>query len=75
MENCCIFATKLNIKVMDSYINIAHFNAGRTDCKSGYFDKWYRYNTKDDGASYLAGWRYQSQFTDNDNIQFININL
>jgi len=57
------------------YINIQHFRQGQNDCKAGYFDKWYRYFSKDDGYSYSEGWKYQNVTTQNDNIQFIEINL
>jgi hypothetical protein len=35
--------------------NANDFNAGRADKKAGYYDKWYRWNRKDDGQAYDAG--------------------
>ena len=32
-------------------------NAGKSDCKSGYYDKWYRYNRKDSGEAYDYGFK------------------
>lgn len=32
-----------------------YYQKGYNECMSGYYDKWYRYNTFDDGASYDAG--------------------
>jgi hypothetical protein len=31
------------------------FERGRKEAKAGYYDKWYRYNRKDDGAEYDRG--------------------
>ena len=33
------------------------FYFGMRDAASGYFDKWYRYNRKDEGAQYFEGWK------------------
>jgi hypothetical protein len=37
--------------------NVNDFNCGKRDKKGGYYDKWYRYNRKDDGAAYDAGFK------------------
>ncbi|MCL2206601.1 MAG: hypothetical protein FWB90_00710 [Fibromonadales bacterium] len=31
---------------------------GMRDAKHGYYDKWYRYNHRDNGAMYDAGYEY-----------------
>lgn len=36
-------------------MNTMQFNAGYRDAKAGCYDKWYRYNASDNGASYEAG--------------------
>ena len=33
------------------------YAAGQRDHAAGYYDKWYRYNRKDDGAEYDRGFR------------------
>lgn len=48
------------------------FNAGKADCKTGIYDKWYRYNHKDDGRAYDLGWMWQNKETKNDKVRFIN---
>lgn len=35
--------------------NVNDFNSGKRDKKAGYYDKWYRYCRKDDGAAYDSG--------------------
>lgn len=35
---------------------ITHYEAGLRDAKAGIYDKWYRWNAKDDGAEYERGW-------------------
>lgn len=35
----------------------ADFKAGQRDKKAGYYDKWYRYNRRDDGEAYDAGFK------------------
>ena len=35
--------------------NVNDFNQGKRERMIGYYDKWYRYNRKDDGAAYDAG--------------------
>lgn len=37
--------------------NVNDFIQGKKDRMIGYYDKWYRYNRTDDGASYDAGCR------------------
>lgn len=79
--------TKENIimaKTLESYINELqerfeakvkaakrHYDAGRVDCKCGIYDKWYRYNTLDDGRAYDLGWTEQNKTTQNEKVQFI----
>lgn len=38
-----------------SQANMNDFEAGKRDKQSGYYDKWYRYNRKDDGQNYDKG--------------------
>lgn len=45
---------------------------GMEDCKSGIYDKWFRYNRNDDGWSYDMGWMAQNEKTKNDSVRFIN---
>ena len=40
---------------MTTQTNVNDFIAGQKDRKSGYYDKWYRYNREDDGAAYDSG--------------------
>lgn len=35
--------------------NVKDFMVGKRDREAGYYDKWYRYNHKDNGAAYDAG--------------------
>lgn len=48
--------------------------AAWSDCEAGYFDKWYRYNHKDDGAAYEKAWSEANKVYQNDTIQFIECN-
>ena len=52
-------------------INEKHFEAGKHDHENGYYDKWYRYNAKNDGYSYEMGWR---SVTNDKDIQIIECN-
>lgn len=45
------------------------FNSGMSDKKSGYYDKWYRWNRLDDGQAYDAG--FQSVDCNKEEIQII----
>jgi hypothetical protein len=35
--------------------NVRDFENGQKDKKAGYYDKWYRWNRKDDGKAYDDG--------------------
>lgn len=48
-----------------------HYECGKSDCKAGYYDKWYRYNTPQDGRAYDLGWMEQNAETQNETVQFI----
>lgn len=48
------------------------YDMGCEDCKSGSYDKWYRYNRADDGAAYDAGWVAQNHTTMNETVRFVN---
>jgi len=37
---------------MINQTQVNDFKAGQKAKKAGYYDKWYRYNRKDDGAAY-----------------------
>ena len=47
------------------------FRKGIIDCKAGIYDKWYRYNRKDDGAAYDKGWMRQNKTTMVEHVEFI----
>ncbi len=47
------------------------FRAGIRDCKNGIYDKWYRYNRKDDGVAYDRGWMRQNKTTMVEYVEFI----
>lgn len=47
------------------------YEAGQRDCKAGIFDKWYRYNRKDDGAEYERGWVEQNKQTQCEKVTFL----
>lgn len=48
-----------------------NYERGKSDCKAGYYDKWYRYNTPQDGRAYDLGWTEQNAETQNEKVQFI----
>lgn len=43
---------------------VKDYEAGKQDHKAGYYDKWYRWNRKDDGEAYDLG--FSSVKSDND---------
>ena len=45
--------------------------AGCSDCKAGYYDKWYRYNRKDGGKAYDEGWQEQNSRQYTETLVFI----
>lgn len=47
------------------------YQMGTLDCKMGLYDKWYRYNRKDDGVAYEAGWVEQNKTTQNEKVRFM----
>lgn len=49
-----------------------YYNAGVSDCQAGYYDKWYRYNTPNDGLAYDLGWTSKNKEVQNDVVIFIN---
>lgn len=74
MKKGCKFATSNQLKhtTMNAIeINTKHFEAGKRDHYNGYYDKWYRYNAKNDGYSYEMGWR---SVNNNKDIQIIECN-
>jgi hypothetical protein len=48
---------------------------GARDCRCGIYDKWYRYNTIDDGKAYDDGWVEQNKITQNDEVRFLEVSL
>lgn len=36
---------------------LSDYKCGKRDAAAGYYDKWYRYNRKDNGEEYDAGWQ------------------
>lgn len=38
-------------------MNMNHYRAGFNDAMAGCYDKWYRYNSKDNGFSYNCGFK------------------
>lgn len=50
----------------------ADYLIAKRDCKNSIYDKWYRYNRKDDGYAYDLGWMEQNKETQVEIIQFIN---
>lgn len=49
-----------------------HYEAGKRDCQAGVYDKWYRYNTRNDGLAYNLGWTEQNKETQNGVVRFID---
>ena len=49
-----------------------HYEAGRRDCQLGVYDKWYRYNTVQDGRAYDIGWMEQNETTQNETVKFLD---
>lgn len=48
------------------------YEAGKRDCKSGIYDKWYRYNADNDGMAYDIGWTEQNKETQNGVVRFLD---
>lgn len=48
------------------------YHKGMDDCRNGIYDKWFRYNRKDDGRAYDEGWVFQNRTTENETVQFLN---
>ena len=47
------------------------YEKGVQDCRFGIYDKYYRYNSEDDGFAYDCGWYNQNQETKNEKVTFI----
>lgn len=45
---------------------------GKQDCKSGQYDKWFRYHRDDDGHAYDMGWMEQNKTEQVANVRFLN---
>lgn len=50
------------------------YQQGCDDCEAGVYDKWYRYNTPQDGRAYDLGWQAQNKVTQNKTVHFIEVN-
>ena len=55
---------------MTTRTEVNDFKAGQREKKAGYYDKWYRYNRKDDGAAYDDGFK-SVDCTKKDGVQII----
>lgn len=47
------------------------YEYGMRDCNAGIYDKLYRYNRRDNGSAYDAGWQFQNKTTQNEKVQFL----
>lgn len=50
---------------------LKHYEAGKRDCYNGIYDKWYRYNTWQDGRAYDLGWMERNEEVKNDEVKFL----
>ena len=50
---------------------LKHSEAGKRDCENGIYDKWYRYNTYQDGRAYDIGWMEVNEEVQNENVRFL----
>lgn len=50
---------------------LKHYEAGRRDCGSGIYDKWYRYNAYQDGRAYDLGWMEANEEVRNEEVKFL----
>ena len=50
---------------------LKHYEAGKLDCENGIYDKWYRYNTYQDGRAYDIGWMEVNEEVQNENVRFL----
>lgn len=48
--------------------------AAYRDCAGGYFDKFYRYNHKDNGTAYQMAWTEAQKIFHPENITYIEYN-
>ena len=58
--------------VKEFWTDAEDYKAGRRDCKAGVYDKWYRYNRKQDGRAYDKGWCDQNKTTKCESVVFLN---
>lgn len=49
-----------------------NYEAGKRDCQAGVYDRWYRYNTANDGMAYDLGWVEQNKSVQNGAVSFID---
>ena len=52
-------------------IMIQDYIAGKTDCKAGYYDKWYSLNRPDKGHAYDAGWCKCNKIVQNKKVEYL----
>lgn len=50
---------------------LKHYEASKRDCENGIYDKWYRYNTYQDGRAYDIGWMEVNEEVQNENVRFL----
>lgn len=51
------------------------YHAGESDCNAGYYDKWYRYNRKDEGFAYISGWMHANRTVKNEKVTFVEYDI
>ena len=51
------------------------YRYAQEDCKQGFYDKWYRYNRKDDGLAYDLGWQHANETYKIEKVTFIECGL
>ena len=61
--------------VLREEVAMNHYEAGKRDCQAGYYDKWYRYKSSDDGFAYDLGWNEQNKITQNGTVEFLEFSL
>ena len=50
---------------------LKHYEVGKRDCENGIYDKWYRYNTYQDGRAYDIGWMEVNEEVQNEYVRFL----
>lgn len=73
IDNIIEELTTVALKRLDAQIATARhdYQEGVNDCKNGIYDKWFRYNHRDNGRAYDLGWMAQNEITQNEQVSFI----